>query len=664
MNIRAFFKAVAIKSKRSLKFRKKLVRSYVSLFLVIFLLIGTTVAWFTTKDSTVINTQKFQMTGPDAIRNSQLQTNQTKIVIPNFNLEEASSVDGRNIYFPATFTNNVSDDNNSTMITQTKNMVFREGNAGDKNKLYAYASTDINSSGSTTNVWVKGYKVKVGDDVYEDKLNFDYANDGITPVSQNFNESCPVRIAVIDDSGHKPKVFDPSARVKDNNFITNTDAIYSITTEGKATTQTTNLDSFSSYYYGTGNPLFTIDAGKKINLTVVAWLEGTHPRAAEYCGQNMYLELEIETNVSEMEYIYLHDWTVPDGQGDNITSANFVEAQTWNNGSGSHWLGGELLAMSYYDAVAKTDKTAIMNVDGEETIPLSNGRSVKTTVYKAAIPKYVLTNISFYRLNNNVAPSTAYNYPNHTEKVPHYGLVFNSWHTNSNVNDMLNPSIKNNDHWKVLGSLAVSRKIGLITYSHYFAIRGNNYGVVSDYDDNGNYINDSSKRPNYNESASHFSKWLSPCIGYWGTSSGPLGYSGSESGGESGGGGGESGGGGSSNITISLLKLDIPDAGTFTNNWYRNDVKSDGEYTVNAIFSNDGGTTTWRVPMTSTSDGSSVSLSNYTSTQFTSSTQLVGFIPVNKNNQSTKDKVNISYWTIQSNYNKVFQLKSSTSASG
>ena len=95
MNIRAFFKAVAIKSKRSLKFRKKLVRSYVSLFLVIFLLIGTTVAWFTTKDSTVINTQKFQMTGPDAIRNSQLQTNQTKIVIPNFNLEEASSVDGR-----------------------------------------------------------------------------------------------------------------------------------------------------------------------------------------------------------------------------------------------------------------------------------------------------------------------------------------------------------------------------------------------------------------------------------------------------------------------------------------------------------------------------------------------------------------------------------------
>ena len=624
MELNTVIRALKIKMKQIKKNRRGIVKAYVSLFLVMLLALVTTYAWFTAKEDVRIHTQAFQMSGSDNIHDSQFQTLQTEIIIPSFNLEEASSVDGRNIYFPASFNNNVSDNNDSNMKTQTEEMVYREGNAGDKNKLYAYASTDVSASGVNTNVWIKGYKVSLKnptnntETVYRDEMELDYEN-GV-PIRQKFPDSCPVRIAVIDDSGHTPKIFDPSAKVKSEHYVTNTDAIYSITTEGSARTRKTKLDAFSSYYYGTGNPLFVVEAGHKINVTVVAWLEGTHPHAADYCGQELYVELEIETNVSDMEYVYLHDWTVGDSEND-ISSANYASAQTRTSG---HWLAGDsLVAMSYYDTVAETYKTTIMTVDGYDT-------TYGGAVFKAAIPKYVITNISFYRLNDS-----------YTDNI-HYGLIFNSWHTRQGVNDQLNNNIRNAG-WKVLGDLAESRKIGSITYSHYFAIRGNGYGVVP-----------------HNEIDENFAMWLSPCIGYWGTSSGPAADSGSSVQPTT-----SSGGGGSSSAINGLtIKLDIPDGGTFSGNWYRNDLGSNGNYDMYAIFSNDGGTTKWRVKMTTASDASSVSLSSFTDSNFSTSTQIVGFVPVNRTDNSEKSTVDISYWTLQSNYNKNFTLTSATWASG
>lgn len=630
MKLNTIFRAVGIKAKQIRKSRGGLAKTYVSLFLAMILALSGVVAWFTSKEDISINSQPLEMTGPDSIREAELQTMQTEVRIPSFNLEEASSVDGRNIYFPATFPNNVSDNNNSDMKTQTEAMVYREGNAGDKNKLYAYASTDIHASaGTNTNVWIKGYKVMIKNPSnnqiteYHDKMDFDYDSNNV-PIRQHFPDSCPVRIAVIDDSGHTPKIFDPSAKVRSEHYVTNTDAIYTVTQAGVPTTRKTNLDAFSSYYYGTGNPLFVVEAGKSINLTVVAWLEGTHPHADEYCGQELYVELEIETNVAEMEYIYLHDWSIADGEGDNVNSSNYATAQTRANG---HWVAGDsLLAMSYYDTIAETNKTAIMTLDG--TDPTYGGK-----VFKAAIPKYITTDISFYRLNDSYTD------------VP-YGLVFNSWHTRQGVNDQLNSTIKNN-HWKVLGDLNESRKIGSTTYSHYYAIRGNNYNDVP---------HDTS------DSSESWAKWLSPCIGYWGTSSGPIGYSGS---GSSSGGDPPSGGGSSStSSTIKNLniKLDIPDGATFSGNWYRNDLL--GNYDMYATFSNDGGQTTWDAKMTTAGNASSVSLNINNDSQYTTSTQLIKFRKKNRTDNTYKDDVSITYWTLQTNYNKNYALISQTRASG
>lgn len=499
MKLRTFFQALSIKLQKKCKSVRLTAKSYVSLFIVVVLIVGVTTAWFSARnDTSDVTSQTLKMTGSSGITDDQMRVKQTEVVIPNFRLEEASSVDGRNIYFPATFTKNASETNYSgdntvdNLDTQTKKLAFREGNAGDKNVRYAYKGVDIAAtSGQDTNVWLKGYKVTVGNNVYQDKIDLYYDNttntSGTKPTGQYFPDTCPVRIAIIDDSGHTPKVFDPSARIKDDKFITNTKAIYSITTEGKPTTEETNLDSFSSYYYGTDNPLFVVPSGHTINLTVVAWLEGSHPCAKDYIGQEMNVEIEIETNVSEMEMVYLHDWTV--GDTDNsVTSSNWRDKQ-------QHWVygGNEPMAMQYFDSAANTYKTTIM-------------KKASNYTYQAAIPKSITTKISFYRINDTyneteLIPTN----PNSSQiqKCP-YGAVFNSWHTYQGVNSALKDSIKNSN-WKVLGDLKEDRLNSAgDTYTHYYMIRGNGYGEVD------------------HNAAGRYEQWLSPCIGYWGTASGPV----------------------------------------------------------------------------------------------------------------------------------------------
>lgn len=523
MDFKKLRQAISIKAKNSRKRFKGAAKSYVSLFIIVTLVVVGTISWFTAKDQIGINTPLMEFNTSSGIHDSEMQTLQTKIEIPYFRLEEASSVDGRNIYFPSSFFDNASDTadalvsrsagsnspdvlvnwttTNSNMKTQTLAMRFREANAGDKNVRYAYGDADINSAGAETKVWIKGYKVVIGDSVndvnnetncfvYHDKIdiNSTYTNQtffpSFTPASAHKEYySCPVRIAIIDDSGHTPRIFDPSAKLAD--YVDKTYAVYSVTSNGTPTLkETTNLESFASYYYGTDKPLFKIDPGHSVNMTVVAWLEGTHPFAKEFIGKYMSISFEVETNVTQMEEIYLHDWTIGDEHTSGVNFNNYIDYG--KNKSGHSWLSGDVnIAMQYYDTVAETYKTVEMT---KQTATDSQGH----TVYKGAIPNYVTTDISFYRLSKNGQDV----YP---------GTVYNSWHTFSGVNSKLSNTAKG---WRVLGDLRENRLItgsSTACYRDYYAIRGNGYSEVA------------------HNARDRYSKWLSPCVGYWGTSTYPIG---------------------------------------------------------------------------------------------------------------------------------------------
>ena len=111
--------------------RKKLAISYVSLFLVFTLVLVTTMAWFTVKDTASINSQAFSLESSAALRvNDGQEDLSNHLVVKDFKLEEASSVDGRNMFFPS----------EGNFKDSTSAMKFREGTVGDRNKTYVYST--------------------------------------------------------------------------------------------------------------------------------------------------------------------------------------------------------------------------------------------------------------------------------------------------------------------------------------------------------------------------------------------------------------------------------------------------------------------------------------------------------------------------------------------
>lgn len=481
MNVRIFLKALAYKAKRGLSSGKRLTKSYISLFLVFILAISSTTAWFLSREAMKIYSNNLEFQSASSLRINKDKSLSNRIIIDNVTLDEASSLDGRNLYFPlgASFSGNTAD------------MFFREANKGDENVHYVYKDFELKGTSGNTPVYIKSYEVKVedadgdtdstNDDVnaiYHDQLKINFDDNTGKPASQYLpHHQCPIRLAFISDSGQKPVVIDPSAQVV--NYVDNSaDAVELVDENGVPTTKDTyhnnnNWNSFQSYYYG-NTPLFVIPGGRTLNVTLVVWLEGTLPDCDKYIGKKISVDIDIESNFAEMETITFYDDSQPDNSGGQ---AHWVSNQVNNGGV----LKDPIVACSYEDPYSdetpKRWKTVIMTKSSSDNY-----------TWTCKIPKKVVKKISFYRLNPF----------NGTDQ----GTIFNAWYTHPNVSSWLNPGIKSS--WFTKGSLQTTRQF---TDSNgnkynslvYRAIHGNGYGLVTE-----STVNYKAKR-------------LSPCIGYWDT---------------------------------------------------------------------------------------------------------------------------------------------------
>lgn len=471
MDYKDFLRAVGIKTSRRFRVGTKgLLKSYISIFLVLVLILSTTVAWFTVNDQAGVDSDNFLLESASSMRTNKGLQISNNIVINNFKLDEATSMDGRNMFFPTT----------GSFSAETAQMKFREGNVGDRNVRYVYKDFTLSSGSGKTDVFVKGYTITIGDAVYKDEIEIQY-NASNKPILQIFPPDCPLRIAFIADSAKEPVIIDPAARVK--SFAKNTDAVETIDTSGTPTTQTTDLDSFSSYYYPNGKPLYVIENNEKLNCTMVVWLEGTTGDCDQYVGKTMSIDVDIESNFEDFETITFLDDTI----GDDDTSV-------------THWIGTDtILAMQYLDPDedmygVRRYKTVIMKyIDTVDGCPR----------YQGAIKASAVTNISFFRLNNTATADVRKD------------TIFNSWHTKPLVNDMLtdrakewrekqvaqpyvNGEYQTGDNKKLLQeSREVQKGDEVIRSIVYTARHGNGYGSVNHSADD------------------RYEKWLSPCVGYW-----------------------------------------------------------------------------------------------------------------------------------------------------
>lgn len=459
---------------------KKVTTSYVALFLVLSIFAVSTFSWFTIRDTATIDSDPFSLESAAGMRVNKGEEIRNTITVKQAKLKEASSVDGRNMFFPVD--RGYGDEGQSV---DTNEMKFREGTVGDKNNGYIYSDfTLTGQTGGQVEVYVKSYKVQVHnrntnkDEVYDGATHITVDNNSKPSTYLAYQNPCPIRIAFIRNSAEASTVIDPTVII--DNYADECQAVSSVNSLGSATTTKAKGRSFSDYYFGTGAPLFTLDGLKSQNITMVAWLEATGENCDAYEGQDVSITVELESNWKDMEYVTFVDKTKGDADNDQDTELR--------------WVGnaGCFLVMTYYDENFQNPKSVVMSESK------SDGK--KPIEWIAYLPKDKITNISFMRYSK-VKEKIKLDGTNDVE----VGRIYNVWHTTAEVNTWIAANKSGNGKKAYDWSLDINKN-GLQTYrtddgtatgnkeNTYYAVHGNGYGDTPTVAEN-----------------------VAPCIGYWGT---------------------------------------------------------------------------------------------------------------------------------------------------
>ena len=458
---------------------KKAAFSYVSLFLIVMVLIGTTVSWFTVQDTATLKSDVMVFNSGSGLRVNDGEDITNHITVNNFTLDETSSVDGRNIFLP----------NGKLQSGVTGDMLYREATASDKNNKFMYADFKLkgNSAGDIP-VYIKSYKITVGKEgdsnyeVYDGSTEIKYSDpDKYIPKEVDSHKKCPLRIAFIEDSQDTPKVIDPSVLVNESAWKYN--AVNSVDSTGAPSTTQSTANSFSHYYFAnstSGTPLFNLNGSTAINATIVAWLEGAddelgQSNSNDFAGLPISIDIELESNYEDMETVTFVDQTKGE-QGDG-------------KGKVVQWIGNDkcMVTMTYTDTTTK-----VKNADGTETNPVrtvvmtpskkkDNGNAIEWT---APIPKAVITEITFNR----------YQYTKKKISEDNKGcseLIYNAWYTNERVDTMWS-RVPHDSSLVERTTFDKTRKFDGVNSTKYIASWGNSYGITSKANER-----------------------LSPCQGYW-----------------------------------------------------------------------------------------------------------------------------------------------------
>ena len=391
---------------------KKVTTSYVALFLVLSIFAVSTFSWFTIRDTATIDSDPFTLDSAAGMRVNKGEEIRNTITVKQAKLKEASSVDGRNMFFPVD--RGYGDKGQSI---DTSEMRFREGTVGDKNNGYIYSDfTLTGQTGGQVEVYVKSYKVEVTNkngekEVYDGATHITVDGKNRPSSYLAYQNPCPIRIAFIRNSAEASTVIDPTAII--DSYADECQAVSSVNSLGSATTTKAKGRSFSDYYFGTGAPLFTLDGLKSQNITMVAWLEATGENCDAYEGQNVSITVELESNWTDMEYVTFVDKTVGDKDGP------------------AKWVGNDecFLVMTYYDDNFQNPKSVVMSALKTE----DRGGKKQPIQWIAYLPKNKKTNISFMRYSK-VKEKIVLDQSKGEVEV---GRIYNVWHTTAEVNDWI-----------------------------------------------------------------------------------------------------------------------------------------------------------------------------------------------------------------------------------
>lgn len=232
--------------------KKNLIMSAIALLLIAVMVAGVSYSWTESGNKGNVQGNDIVISAGSSLTMRQDGKVTNSIIIPAGTLEETSSADGRNFFFPL-----VSNKKNTT-----SDMVFREGIPADENKRYVSVDFELQAGDKKTPVYLgAGTIIQCKNKPVLDALRMSF----------NLN------------NGTDPIVFKPNQMPGITEAVTYS-PITAITGAGAATTGTTATKAYGDFYYRGKNslPLFDLEPNETLNITLTLWLEGT-----EFSGKNI-----------------------------------------------------------------------------------------------------------------------------------------------------------------------------------------------------------------------------------------------------------------------------------------------------------------------------------------------------------------------------------------
>lgn len=253
--------------------KKQLSLSVVSLILALLILISATYCWYALAKG-VGKADNVNLTAGNGLRVNDLGDTTQKFKDDSV-LLPASSVDGRNLFFPTDGTD---------FSTETSKMTFRSANAGDRNYDYVQLDFNLTAEANYTSIYLDkstSLKIEVPDDA-----------------SQSYKDAAAkaekaLRMAIYYEGMDKPAVFNSQMNP---NYV---DAVKDIDrTTGRFLESSKQVAvPFKDYSYGK-NQLAMLNQGETRPFSLIIWLEGTDANctSANVMLKQLVLNLKFTTS--------------------------------------------------------------------------------------------------------------------------------------------------------------------------------------------------------------------------------------------------------------------------------------------------------------------------------------------------------------------------------
>ena len=267
-----------------LKVNKKMLLAIVALLEAILLVCAATFSWIEGSNRGTVSSDASVVTAGAGLSFTDLDGNAiSTVLLPSADLQDCSSKDGRNFFFPTT------DDLSVTSSTLTSSMKFREGVDADKNEKYIIKE-----------FYMSAY---TGSKIYIDNSS------SVSGASSDILKA--LRISLNFNDGTEPVVLCPG--IQWTGYTESYQPILSVSTAGVPTqSSAVQASPFADYSYNAENPVAELAGDESKLVTVAVWLEGTDSNcsiSSSVLSSSLNINLKLTTGKDYTKQVKFVDYS-------------------------------------------------------------------------------------------------------------------------------------------------------------------------------------------------------------------------------------------------------------------------------------------------------------------------------------------------------------------